>query len=57
MDYEKFYNEVVPKSCLPSDFGGDLGSIDMLHEKHCKEFLELREFFLATDKQVGLKST
>ena len=57
MDYEKFYNEVVPKSCLPSDFGGDLESVDKLHEKHCKEFLELREFFLATDNQVGFKST
>lgn len=57
MDFEKFYNEVVPKSCLPSDFGGDLESVDKLHEKHCKEFLELREFFLATDKQIGFKST
>ncbi|CAO1407095.1 unnamed protein product [Diamesa tonsa] len=57
MDYEKFHNEVLPKSCLPSDYGGDLESVEKLHENHCKEFLTLREFFLATDKQVGFKST
>lgn len=54
MDMEKFYKEHVPKSSLPSDFGGDLPSVKELHEKHCKEFIRLRPFFLAEEKQATL---
>jgi len=51
---EKFYKEHVPKSSLPSDFGGDLPSAKELHEKHCKELIRLRSFFLAEEKQTAL---
>lgn len=55
MDYEKFYQEHIPKSCLPSDFGGDLESVAELHEQHCKEFMRLRYYFVAEEQQVALK--
>lgn len=55
MDYEKFYQEHIPKSCLPSDFGGDLESVAELHEQHCKEFMRLRNYFVAEEQQVALK--
>lgn len=55
MDYEKFYQEYIPKSSLPSDFGGDLESVAELHEKHCKELKRLRSYFLAEEQQAGLK--
>ena len=39
---------------MPSDFGGDLPSVKELHEQHCKEFVRLRPFFLAEEKQANL---
>lgn len=55
MDYEKFYSKYIPKSCLPSDFGGELESVTELHEKHCKEFMRLKSYFVAEEQQVALK--
>lgn len=55
MDYEKFYAEHIPKSCLPSDFGGDLESVAELHEKHCNEFMRLRNYFVAEEQQAAFK--
>lgn len=55
MDYEKFYRDHIPKTSLPSDFGGDCDSVAELHEKHCKEFSRLREFFVAEEKQAALE--
>lgn len=51
IDYEKFYKEHVPKSCLPSDFGGDLESVAELHKKHREELMALRDYFLMEDRQ------
>lgn len=55
MDFEKFYTEHIPKSSLPSDYGGDLESIAELHDKHCTELKILRNFFLAEEQQAALK--
>lgn len=54
MDYEKFYKDHIPKSCLPSDFGGELESVTELHKKHCKEFKRLRNYFVAEEQQAAL---
>jgi hypothetical protein len=54
MDYEKFYEEHIPKSCLPSDFGGDLESVEVLHENHCKEFKRLRDYYVEEEQQAAL---
>lgn len=55
MDYEQFYQDCIPKSSLPSDFGGDLESVAQLHEKHCSELMRLRNYFVAEEQQVALK--
>lgn len=55
MDYENFYKDHIPKSSLPSDFGGDLDTIEKLHEKHNQEFLRLRSYFIAEEQQAALK--
>lgn len=58
IDMDKFYRDCIPKSSLPSDFGGDCESVEMLHKKHCEELLRLRKFFLAEEKQAnGLLDT
>lgn len=49
---EKFYENHIPKSSLPSDFGGDLESVEVLHKRHCDEFSRMRSFFLAEEKQT-----
>lgn len=51
IDYEKFYKEHIPKSHLPSDFGGDLPSVAELHKKHREELMTLRDYFLMEDRQ------
>lgn len=55
MDYEKFYQDHIPKSSLPSDFGGDCESVAVMHEKHCKEFSRLRDYYIAEEKQAALQ--
>lgn len=51
IDYEKFYKNVLPKSHLPSDFGGDLKSIKELHEDQRKIFSKMRDYFIYEEMQ------
>lgn len=51
LDYERFYKECVPKSHLPSDLGGDLESVEILHNRHREILMKLREFFLMEEQQ------
>lgn len=55
IDYEKFYEECLPKSCLPSDYGGELDSIDQLHKQHRQSLLEMREVFLLEERMFNLE--
>lgn len=52
MDCEKFFAEHIPKSHLPSDYGGDLGSIDEINQQQLKAFADMRDYFLMEEKQV-----
>jgi hypothetical protein len=52
MDWEEFYVKHIPKSHLPSDYGGDLDSVEDLHQHHRKSFMEMREYFLVEEKQM-----
>lgn len=55
MDYNKFFDEVVPRSCMPSDFGGDLASVEELHKKTCKELYLQNNYFLTEQYQAALE--
>lgn len=50
---EDFYKNVIPRSGLPSDFGGDLASVDELHEQFKCEYYNLRDYFRAEEEQRG----
>lgn len=52
MDWEEFYVNHIPKSCLPSDYGGDLGPVKDLHEKQLQELQRNREFFALEEQQA-----
>lgn len=53
MDYEKFFDEFVPKSHMPSDYGGDLESVEVLHAKHREGLMKVRDYFLVEEHQVN----
>lgn len=53
MDWEEFYNR-VPKSSLSSDYGGDLESVEVLHQKQCKNLVRLKNYFEAESAQTFL---
>lgn len=55
MDYEKFYEDHIPKCCLPSDYGGDLESVKILQEKNKKVLLNMKEYFVLEEMQTGSK--
>jgi hypothetical protein len=46
MNMEDFHRKFIPKSCLPSDLGGNLESFEVLHEQNREKLLEMREYFL-----------
>jgi hypothetical protein len=53
-EFDKLY-EKVPKSCLPSEFGGELASIAELHERQRNEFARLQSYFIHEEKEASLK--
>jgi hypothetical protein len=55
MSFEKFYKEFIPKSHLPSDYGGDLDSIENLHKQQIQEFMDMRDYFLMEEQQQNLE--
>lgn len=55
VDYNKFFDEVVPRSCMPSDFGGDLESIEELHKQTCIELNNQNYYFLMEELQASLE--
>jgi len=55
MNYDEFHRDHIPKSCLPSDYGGDLPSVESLHEAHCIELNKLKYFFAKEEQQAALE--
>lgn len=48
---EVFYKTVLPRSVLPSDYGGDLPDSQTLHNECMKELQELEPYFKAEEMQ------
>ena len=55
MDYEKFYEECIPKSSLPSDYGGDLASVAELRDKSWNELNRVSEYFKWEERASNLE--
>jgi hypothetical protein len=53
LDRESFFKNHIPKSHLPSDFGGDLESVEVLHNKQREVFQKLREYFVYEEMQTN----
>ncbi|XP_070500143.1 alpha-tocopherol transfer protein-like [Chironomus tepperi] len=54
-DYDKFHQTQIPKSHLPKEFGGTLGTLDELQEKSVKQFMNLRNYFVLEEKQANFE--
>jgi hypothetical protein len=52
IDLERFHAQHVDKSSLPSDYKGVCESVEELHKKHIDELLNMREYFIAEEKQT-----
>ncbi|CAG9805867.1 unnamed protein product [Chironomus riparius] len=55
MDYEKFYENEIPKSHLPKEYGGTLGTLDELQAETTKKLMDLRDYFILEEKQRELE--
>lgn len=55
VNYEKFHETQVPKSHLPKEFGGTLGTLGELQEKSVKLFMNLRDYFVLEEKQANFE--
>lgn len=49
---EEFYEKHIPKSSLPSDYGGDLDSIQEHHQQNWRSLEGLQDFF---DKEEQIR--
>lgn len=54
MDYNELQTKFgIPKSHLPSDYGGDLKSLEDLHVEQRKQLMELRDYFLMEERHMN----
>lgn len=52
IDWEKFYENVIPRSCLPSDYGGDLESVEVLSQKNLEELKLMKDYYEIEESEV-----
>lgn len=53
-DYEEFFRKFIPRSHMPADYGGDLGSLKELHEQNRKLLNDTRDYFIMEEQQMNL---
>lgn len=53
-DYAEFYQKFIPRSHMPSDYGGNLESLKELHEQNRKLLSDTREYFIMEEQQMKL---
>uniref|UniRef100_A0A1Y1LY65 CRAL-TRIO domain-containing protein n=3 Tax=Photinus pyralis TaxID=7054 RepID=A0A1Y1LY65_PHOPY len=51
LDMDEFHAKYVPRECLPADYGGELGPLEVLAEGNARRLLELETFFEAEENQ------
>lgn len=49
VDMEKFYEDCIPRKCLPEDYGGDLPAVQELHERNIQKLTDLQPYFEAEE--------
>ncbi|KAG5679562.1 hypothetical protein PVAND_009122 [Polypedilum vanderplanki] len=52
INWQDFFQNHIPKSHLPSDYGGELKSIKELHEEQREKMFEIKDYFEFEEMQV-----
>ncbi|KAK5638471.1 hypothetical protein RI129_012766 [Pyrocoelia pectoralis] len=50
-DFDNFHQKCVPKRYLPKEYGGDLDSISIYHQKTLQKLNDLQEYFVTEEQQ------
>lgn len=56
MNFEQFYQQYIPKKCLPRDYGGFLPSTHELHLENVQLLASMTNYFAAEEKQRNKKT-
>lgn len=51
MNWDEFYTKYIPKTSLPSNYGGTCPSIEELNDSFRTELIAQREYFLWEERQ------
>lgn len=52
IDWEEFYAKHIPRSCLPSDYGGDLESVEALTKKNYDDLQTMEDYFALDEEET-----
>ena len=53
MNWNNFHQDYIPKSHLPSDYQGDLPTLQELHNKEREFMMRLKDYFVEEEKQAN----
>lgn len=54
-DYEDFFTKFIPRSHMPKDYGGELDTVQELHDQNRQLLIDMREYFIAEEDQMNYK--
>ena len=54
-NFEEFHKNVVPKTHLPKEYGGTLGTLDELQQKSRERLINLKDYFIYEEQQTNFE--
>ncbi|XP_070500251.1 alpha-tocopherol transfer protein-like [Chironomus tepperi] len=55
LDYDKFHEQYVPKTHLPKEYGGTLGTLDELQQQSTERLMNLKDYFIYEEQQSNFE--
>jgi hypothetical protein len=52
---ENFFEEWVPRSHMPIEYGGTLGTVEELHEQNRQNLIKMKNYFEIEELQMSLQ--
>jgi hypothetical protein len=51
-NFEEFFKNHIPKSHMPSDYGGDCDSLEVLNQKTADMLIKLKNYFILEEEHM-----